>query len=99
MTIVGAGPFAPSGTYNQPRRVVPSASNSMSCRMRASLGDGGRARQRVERGLQILLRELGILKGAGEVGVVGGEVEVAVAAEPEEDRAGLAGLLGGVGLL
>src|SRR4051794_289134 len=102
MTIAGARPVAPSGTYNHPRSVVPSASNSMSWRISGSslaLRDRGRARQRVERDLQILLRELGILKGPGQVGVIGGEVEVAVAAQAEEDRARLAGLLGRLGLL
>ena len=41
----------------------------------------------------------GILKGPGQIGVVGGEVEVAVAAEAEQDRALLARLLGRRGLL
>ena len=35
-----------------------------------------------------------VLERAGEVAVVGGQVEVAVAAEAEEDRPRLAGLLG-----
>ena len=46
----------------------------------------------VERGLQVGLGELRVLERAGEVGVVGGEVEVAVAAEAEQDRALLARL-------
>ena len=33
MTTVATGPVAPSGRYSQPRRVTPSASNSMSCRI------------------------------------------------------------------
>ena len=36
-----------------------------------------------------------VLKAAGEIGVVGGEVKVAVAAEVEEDDAGLAGCIAG----
>ena len=51
-------------------------------------------RQRGQRGAQILLRELRVLERPAEIGVVGGEVEVPVPAEAEQDRALLARLLG-----
>src|ERR1700742_2882206 len=102
MTIVGAGPEAPSGTYNHPLRVVPSASKEMSCRMACllELGDGGNvARELFQRRFHVVLVEVRVLEVAGQVGVVGREVEVPMAAQAEEDRARLASLLGGLGLL
>src|SRR5258706_15802835 len=48
---------------------------------RSASGDRGCLRQARERRLHVRLRELGILELAGQVGVVGGQVEVTVAAE------------------
>src|SRR4051794_18587733 len=64
----------------------------------ASGDRGGALWKRGEGGFEVGLGELRVLEGAGEVGVVGGQVEVAVAAEAEQDRALLARLLGGLGL-
>src|SRR5664279_4111220 len=55
-------------------------------------GDGGSLGKARERVVHFLLGELGVLEFAGQVGVVGRQVEVAVAAEPEEDHARLARL-------
>jgi hypothetical protein len=68
-------------------------------RRRRNSGDRGRVRQARQRRLQVGLGELGVLELAGQVGVVGGEVEVAVAAQAEEDDPLLAGLARRVGLL
>src|SRR5918995_1400626 len=58
----------------------------------------GRRRQaleRAERPTHLFLVERDVLELAGEVVVVGGHVEMAVAGEVEQDRALLAGLVGG----
>src|SRR3954464_3951025 len=67
---------------------------------RASSRDRRRPlRQLRERVVELLLTELRVLERAGEVGVVGGEVEVAVPAQPEEDHALLPRLARRRGLL
>src|SRR5690242_15321736 len=48
-----------------------------------------------ERRVELVLAELRVLERAGEVRVVGGEVEVAVTAQPEQDHALLPRLTGG----
>ena len=63
---------------------------------RRSPGASGR---RLERRLHVRLRELRVLELPGQVGLVGGHVEVAVAGQAEQDHALLARLLGRLGLV